>query len=167
MLKMIAACDLNWGIGKDGKLLVSIPADKKFFRAKTEGSVIIMGRKTLESLPGGRPLPDRRNIVITTGTGLKAPDVLAVHSPEEAVRAAASFGTEESFVIGGGEIYRALLPYCDTAYITRIDYAYDADTFFPDLDADPGWRRTEEGEEQTYFDLVYRFDVYRRVSENR
>lgn len=163
MIKTIAACDRNWGIGKDGKLLVSIPADKKYFRARTEGNAVIMGRKTLESLPGGKPLPNRPNIVVTTRRSLDVPGVEIVHSPEEAVQAALDAGTEDVYVIGGGEIYRALLPFCEEALITRIDYAYDADTVFPDLDGDPEWELAEEGEEQTYFDLVYRFDVYRRV----
>ena len=164
MIKTIAACDRNWGIGKDGKLLVSIPADKKYFRALTEGNAVIMGRKTLESLPGGKPLPNRPNIVITTRKDFIVPGAQVVHSPEEAVAAAADTGTKDVFVIGGGEIYKAMLPFCEESLITRIDYAYDADTVFPDLDRDPEWEKTCEGEEQTYFDLVYRFDVYRRVN---
>ncbi len=163
MIKTIAACDRNWGIGKDGKLLVSIPADKKYFRVLTEGNAVIMGRKTLESLPGGKPLPNRPNIVVTSRTDFSVSGVKAVHSPEEAVKAAMEAGTADIFVIGGGEIYRAMLPFCEEALITRIDYAYDADTVFPDLDRDPEWEMAIEGEEQTYFDLVYRFDVYRRV----
>ena len=159
----VVALYADWGIGKDGKLLVSIPADKKYFRSLTEGNAVIMGRKTLESLPGGKPLPNRPNIVITRRADNTVPGIKTVHSPEEAVRDAIETGTKDVFVIGGGEIYRAMLPFCEEALITRIDYAYDADTVFPDLDRDPEWELACEGEEQTYFDLVYRFDVYRRM----
>lgn len=163
-MKMIAAADRNWGIGKDGKLLVSIPADMKYFRSMTLGNAVIMGRKTLESFPGGRPLPGRLNIVLTSREDFQAEGVLAVHSVEEAVKTARAIEDREVFVIGGGQVYEALLPYCDTAYVTRIDYVYEADTRFPDLDRDPEWELYSSGEEQTCFDLVYSFDEYRRIN---
>ena len=120
-MNLIAAVDRNWAIGRNGKLLVSIPQDMAYFRQMTTGKVVIMGRKTLES-----------------------------------------FDTRDVFVIGGGEVYRSLLPYCDTAYITKIDFAYDADTRLPDLDHDPEWEKVRATDELTYFDLVYEFDTYRR-----
>ena len=161
-MNAIASADRNWGIGKDGKLLVSIPADKAYFKKMTTGKTVIMGRKTLESLPGRKPLKDRRNIVLTRDPDYTAEGALIVHSAAEALDAVSGEKQEDVFVIGGGDIYRELLPYTDCAYITKIDYAYDADAHFPDLDSDPEWEKTAEGEEQTYFDLVYEFDIYQR-----
>lgn len=162
-MNAIAAVDRKWSIGKDGGLLVSIPADMKFFRNMTAGKVVIMGRKTLESLPGGKPLPGRTNIVISTREDLDVPGAIVVRSPEEAAEIASQYPADDVFVIGGGAIYEAMLPMTDRAYITRIDYEYDADTAFPDLDASPEWEIEEEGEEQTYFDLIYSFNTYRRI----
>ncbi len=164
-MKAIAAVDSGWSIGRGGKLLVSIPADKEHFKAKTMGKAVIMGRKTFESLPGKKPLRGRYNIVLTRDPDYRADGAVIAHSPAEAAEAAASAGyaDEDTVVIGGGEIYRLMLPYTDTAYITKIEYVYDADTTFPDLDKDPEWELAAAGEEQTYFDLVYEFDVYRRV----
>ena len=160
-MKAIAAVDRNWSIGKGGKLLVSIPADMAYFRQMTTGKTVIMGRKTLESFPGGKPLKGRVNIVLTTDEDYAVEGAHVVHSVEEAVSAAGP-DTSDVFVIGGAAVYREFLPYVDTAYITKIDYEYDADTKFPDLDSDPEWEMAECGEEQTYFDIVYEFDVYRR-----
>ena len=162
-MNMIVAADRNWGIGRDNKLLVSIPADKRMFREKTGGKVVLMGRKTLQSLPGGMPLKGRTNIVLTTNRNFAAKGVIAVHSLEEALKAIADYDPADVFCIGGDSIYHLMLPYTDTAYVTKSDYAYDADAYFPDLDADPGWHVASEGEEQTYFDLEYRFLRYERV----
>ena len=161
-MNAIAAVDSRWSIGINGKLLVSIPADMQYFKRMTTGKAVIMGRKTLESFPGRRPLAGRINIVLTRDPGYEVPGATVVHSIEEAVSAAAEFAPQDVFVIGGGQIYRDLLPYTDTAYITKVDYTYDADTRFPNLDEDPEWELAERGEEQTYFDLIYEFDVYRR-----
>ena len=162
-MKLIAAVDRNWAIGRNGKLLVSIPQDMAYFRQMTTGKVVIMGRKTLESFPKKKPLRNRaENIVITRQTDYQAEDATVVHSVEEALNAAARYDTRDVFVIGGGEVYRSLLPYCDTAYITKIDFAYDADTRLPDLDHDPEWEKVRATDELTYFDLVYEFDTYRR-----
>ena len=162
-MNLIAAVDRNWAIGRNGKLLVSIPQDTAYFRQMTTGKVVIMGRKTLESFPKKKPLRNRaENIVITRQTDYQAEDATVVHSVEEALNAAARYDTRDVFVIGGGEVYRSLLPYCDTAYITKIDFAYDADTRLPDLDHDPEWEKVRATDELTYFDLVYEFDTYRR-----
>ena len=161
-MNLIVCVDRNWNIGCGGRLLVSIPADMKFFKEMTMGKTVIMGRKTLESFPKKQPLKGRRNIVITRDPSYEAPGAVVVHSFEEARAAASDVPEEEAFVIGGGEIYAGMLPYCGTAYVTKIDYAYESDTAFPDLDADPEWELTEESEEQTYFDLLYVFDIYRR-----
>ncbi|MCI1722093.1 MAG: dihydrofolate reductase [Lachnospiraceae bacterium] len=161
-MNCIAACDKNWGIGKNGKLLVSIPKDMAYFRKMTTGHTVIMGRKTLESLPKGRPLPDRINIVITRKKDYACEGALIAHSAEEAAECAAKIKDSDAFVIGGADIYKAMLPYVDTAYITKIDCAYDADAYFPNLDQDPEWEMESESEEDTFFDLIYTFAVYRR-----
>ena len=162
-MNLIAAVDRNWAIGRNGKLLVSIPQDMAYFRQMTTGKVVIMGRKTLEYFPKKKPLRNRaENIVITSQTDYQAEGATVVHSVEEALNAAARYDTRDVFVIGGGEVYRSLLPYCDTAYITKIDFAYDADTRLPDLDHDPEWEKVRATDELTYFDLVYEFDTYRR-----
>lgn len=160
-MKLIAAVDKNWAIGNQNKLLVSIPADMKFFRETTKGCVVIMGRKTLESFPSGQPLKNRVNIVITKNPEYTVKDAIVVHSVEEAVEEAGKYD-QDCYVIGGESIYRAMLPYCNTALITKIDHAYSADTFFPNLDQDPEWVMTGDSEEQTYFDLEYIFTKYER-----
>lgn len=163
-MNCIVAVDKNWGIGKDNKLLVSIPADMKFFREKTqEGGIIILGRKTLETFPGGQPLKNRINIVITRNKDYNVKGATVVHSIDEALKAVEEYNSENVYVIGGDSIYKQMLPYCDTAYVTRIDYAYAADAYFPNLDEDDEWELTGESEEQTYFDLEYTFTKYERV----
>lgn len=162
-MNIIVAADKNWAIGKNNKLMWSIPADMKFFRETTQGNIVIMGRKTLESFPQGQPLKNRVNIVITRNPDYKVKGAVVVHSVEEAIEESKKY-EGETFVIGGESIYRAMLPYCDKAYITRIDHAYDADTFFPDLDKDKEWKMTKISEEQTCFDLEYYFTIYERAA---
>lgn len=161
-MNLIVAVDKNWGIGYQNDLLVSIPADKKFFRTETTNKVVIMGRKTLESLPNGLPLKDRTNIVITKKQDYKCNGAIVVHSIDEALQAVKDVAPEDVYVIGGGMIYEQLLPYCDLAHVTKIDYAYDADTYFPNLDLSAEWEMTGVSEEQTYYDLVYEFRRYER-----
>ena len=161
-MNLIVAVDSNWAIGKENKLLVSIPQDMKFFRETTKGKVVAMGRKTLESFPGGQPLKNRVNVVLTTDKNYKVKDTVIVHSVEEMVEELKKYNSEDVYVIGGESIYRQLLPYCTTAYVTKIDHAYDADTYFPNLDADPEWEMTKISDEQTYFDLEYVFVIYER-----
>ena len=162
-MNLIVAVDKNWAIGKSNKLLVSIPADMKFFRETTMGNVVVMGRKTLESFPGGQPLKKRTNIVLTKDKNYKVKDAIVVNSIEELLEELKKYNSESIYVIGGESIYRQLLPYCDMAHITKIDHAYEADTFFPNLDEDAQWKVTERSEEQTYFDLEYEFRTYERV----
>ncbi len=161
-MNLIAAVDQNWAIGSKGKLLVSIPADMKWFRQETTGKVVVMGRKTLDSFPGGQPLPRRTNIVLTGQEDFSRNGVTVCHSVEELLELLKSFEDDRIYVIGGGTVYRQLLPYCSVAHITKIDHSYQADTYFPNLDEDPEWRITEDSDEQTYFDLVYRFLKYER-----
>ena len=160
-MNLIVAVDKNWAIGKNNRLMWSIPADMKFFRETTRGNVVIMGRTTLESFPQGQPLKNRVNIVITRNPGYKVKGAVVVHSVEEAVEEARKY-EGEIYVIGGESIYREMLSLCDTAFVTKIDHAYDADTYFPNLDQDEEWRMTKISEEQTCFDLEYYFTVYEK-----
>lgn len=159
-MNLIVAVDKNWAIGKDNKLLVRIPEDQRFFKEKTTDKVIVMGRKTLESFPEARPLPDRTNIVITFNPNYKAKDVSLVYSLEEALEEIKEYPSEEVFIVGGQSIYEQFLDYCDVAYITKIDYAYDADSYFPNLDKDKDWDVVDTSEEHTYHDLEYTFNQY-------
>jgi dihydrofolate reductase len=166
MMKAILAADEGWGIGNRGKLLVSIPADMRFFQRMTTGNIVVMGRKTLESFPGGRPLKNRTNIVLTGNPDYRAEGARIVHGPDELADVLSRENKEgkDIFVIGGAVIYRLLLPYCDTVFVTKINYRYEADAYFPDLSRDPEWELAEESEEQTYFELTYTFQTWKRVS---
>ena len=162
-MNLIAAVDKNWAIGLKNKLLVSIPSDMKFFRETTTGKVVVMGRKTLESFPNQRPLKNRVNIVLTKDETYQVKDALVVHDMEQLREELAKYPSEDIYVIGGETIYKQLLDDCDVAHITKIDYAFEADAYFPNLDAMPEWKITQDSEEQTYFDLEYYFYRYERV----
>ena len=159
-MNLIAAVDKNWGIGLKNQLLVRIPEDMKRFRHITTGKVVVMKRKTLESFPGGQPLSNRTNIVLTKDKDYRIKNAVVVHSMEELFKELQQYQSEDIFVIGGESIYRQLLEQCETAYITKIDYEYQADVWFPNLDELQQWELTEESEEQTYFDLEYYFLKY-------
>ncbi|MEG1504849.1 MAG: dihydrofolate reductase [Lachnospiraceae bacterium] len=161
-MNIIVAADKNWGIGYRNQLLVSIPSDMKFFRQTTTGKIVVMGRKTLESFPNGQPLRDRVNIVLTRDTNYDGKGAVVVHTMEELLKETKKYPTEDIYVIGGESIYRELLPYCDCAYITKIDHEYQADTHFPNLDELEEWVLTEDTEEQTYFNLEYVFAKYEK-----
>lgn len=162
-MNLIAAVDENWAIGNKNKLLVSIPADMKFFRETTVNKVVVMGRKTLESFPGGQPLKKRTNIVLTRDKNYKVKDAIVVHSVEALLEELKKYDEEDIYVIGGDSIYKQMLPYCKLAHITRIHHAYEADTYFPNLDEMEDWEITGISDEQTYFDLEYEFVRYERV----
>lgn len=161
-MNMIVAVDNNWAIGNKNELLVSIPADMKFFRQETTGNVVVMGRKTLDSFPGGMPLKNRINIVLTGNRNYSVKDAIVVHDLDELLEELKKYPSESVYVIGGGSIYRQLLPYCDVCHVTKIDHTYEADTYFPNLDEDEEWEITADSEEQTYFDIAYQFLKYER-----
>lgn len=152
-MNAIVAVAENGGIGKDNELLFRISADLKRFKELTSGHTVIMGRKTLQSLPGGRGLPNRRNIVITHAPDFTAERAEVVHSAEEALAVA----DKDAFVIGGESIYRAMLPYCDKVYLTKVYASADADAFFPPLD---GWQIAAESELQEENGLTFRYIDY-------
>ena len=161
-MNVIAAVDANWAIGYKNELLVKIPNDQKWFQKITTGKVVVMGRKTMETFPNGMPLKNRTNIVLTGDRALRVKDAELVYGIEELLDKLKQYNTEDVYVIGGESVYEELLPYCDTAYITKIDYTYQADRYFPNLDNDADWHIEAESEEQTYFDLEYYFVKYVR-----
>lgn len=161
-MNIIAAVDNHWAIGLQGSLLVRIPRDQQRFREMTEGKVIVVGRKTLESFPQKQPLKNRVNIILSRDRKYTVKDSYVVHSVEELMEALEQYDTNDVYVAGGASVYELLLPYCDTAYITKIDYTYQADVYFPGLDEMEDWQLTADSEEQTYFDLEYYFQKYER-----
>ena len=161
-MNLIAAVDKNWAIGRNNKLLVSIPDDMKFFRETTTGKVVVMGRKTLESFPGKKPLKNRVNIVLTGDRSYQADGAVIVHDMEELHEELKKYPSEDIYVIGGESIYKQLLDECDVAHITKIDFTYEADAWFPNLDEKEAWVVTADSEEQTYFDLEYHFYKYEK-----
>lgn len=161
-MNIIVAVDSNWAIGNKDRLLVSIPNDHRHFREETTGKVVVLGRKTLQTFPQGQPLKNRTNIILSRDREYAVRDAIVVHSVEELLEKLKEYDTEEVYIIGGESIYRQLLPYCDTAHVTKIEHAYEADTYFPNLDEDDGWEAVEDSDEQTYFDLTYTFVKYQR-----
>lgn len=152
----IAAVSQNWGIGKDNELLFHISGDMKRFRSLTLDKTVLMGRKTLESMPGGKGLPRRRNLVLTSNAAYAAQEAEVVTSPVQAVLAAG----EDAAIIGGESVYRLFLPLCERVYITKIFAEAEADAFFPDLDADPRWQVEQESEVFEEDGLRYQFVDY-------
>ena len=163
-MNLIAAADENWSIGKDGGLLAHLPGDMKFFRETTKGKVVVMGRKTLESFPDKKPLKNRINIVLTRNTDYAPEGVTICGGVEETLELLKQYNSEDIFIIGGGTVYRAFLPYCKKAYITHIFHTFPADTVFPDLDQEPGWEQKEvlgSGEDNG---IRYEFRLYEQLN---
>ena len=159
-MELIVAVYDDWGIGADGTQPVALSVDRKFFRETTRGATVIAGRRTVADFPGQKPLPGRHNILLTRNGG-EYPGFTVCGSPEEAVAAAGDAG--RIMVIGGGSIYRQMLPMCDRAYITKVHLTPVSDTFFPNLDADSEWKMTEvlmSGEENG---IAYEMCLYQRV----
>ena len=161
-MNLIVAADERWGIGKDGGLLAHLPGDMKYFRETTRGKVVVMGRKTLESFPGGRPLKNRINIVLTRNEAYHPEGVTVCRSREETLKLLNAYAPEDVFIIGGGMIYREFLADCEKAYVTHIFADFEADTDFPNLHADPAWHLAETGERREDNGIFYEFRVYER-----
>ena len=157
----IASADRNWGIGLKNQLLVRIPSDMKNFRQMTLGRVVVLGRKTLEGFPNGLPLAGRTNIILSRRPDFQVRGGIVVHSEQELFQELKKYDRDDICVIGGESIYKRLLPYCDGAVITKIDYAYEADAHFPNLDELPDWEMVREGEEETCFDIEFRYQTYK------
>lgn len=135
-MELIVAVYDDWGIGKNGTQPIALSADRKFFRETTRGAMVIVGRRTVEDFPGQKPLPGRVNVVLTRSKG-EIPGFTVCDSPEAASELAKN--AQRAMVIGGGSIYRQMLPMCDTAYVTKVHCTPESDTFFPNLDEDPQW----------------------------
>jgi len=155
--------DENWAIGNKGALLVNIPADNRLMRQETAGKIVVMGRKTLESMPQGQPLGGRINIILSQNKDLIIKDAIVAHSREELLDILAGYDDDDVYVIGGTSVYKMLFDLVDTIHVTKIDHAYDADVFFENLDDSDEWILTADSDEQYYFDLTYNFLRYSRV----
>lgn len=161
-MNLIVAVDEEWGIGKEGGLLARLPGDMRYFRETTRGKVVVMGRKTLESFPGQKPLKNRVNLVLTKNREYAPEGVRVCHDVEETLKALEQYPQEDIFIIGGGMIYREFFPFCRKAYVTFIHSVFGADTGFVNLDLDRDWEEEGVGELQEDGGLCYEFRTYVR-----
>lgn len=161
-MKLIVNVDNNWGIGIGDKLLNHIPADMKFFRETTTGNVVVMGRSTFMTFPGPKALPNRVNIVLTSDKEWSAPDVTVCHSLDELFAELEKYESDSVYVIGGSTVYEQLLPYCDTAIVTKVDSSKSADKFFPDIDKMPEWIVETETDASEHNGVSFRFVTYKK-----
>lgn len=163
-MDLIVACDAAWGIGCNDQLLLNVKEDMMYFRQMTTGRILLYGRKTLMSFPGQKPLPNRRNIILSRNKDLIVPGAEVIHQISEISRVLTSEQIDQTMVIGGASVYKTLLPYCDTAYVTHFDTVIQADAFFPDLGADSSWHLVSPGDWR--YDAAnkvrFRFAVYRQ-----
>ncbi len=160
-MKAIVAVSKNWGIGKENSLLFHIPEDLKFFKAMTLNKIVVMGRKTLESLPGGKPLKDRTTVVLSASME-DCEGVIVAKDTEQLNKILSGFNTDDIMICGGEKIYKLLLPLCNTAYVTKIEKDAEADKFFPDLDSLPEWKLSEKSEEKEHNDIIFTFNTYKK-----
>jgi len=169
-MKLVVAVDNEWGIGYKGELLARVRADLKYFQSLTKDNVVILGSKTLATFPGGRVLKNRTNIVLSRNINYNPEEAVMARSLDELLELIKNYNTDNIFVIGGSQIYSMLLPYCDTAYVTKFQKSFTKDAFFPNLDESDEWVLSEVGEEQltdpetdTEADMTFRFCTYKRV----
>jgi len=162
-MDIIVAVDQNWGIGYAGTQPVVLPEDRKRFRDLTTGCTVIVGRKTLADFPGGRPLKNRENIIMSTNAALKIEGAEVVSGTPGVFEAIEGRDPRKVFVIGGESVYRELLGHCLYAYVTKILAPFDADRFFPNLDEDKNWILESEGPILTQDGIGYRFLRYENL----
>ena len=158
-MQAIVAVSQSWGIGKGGDLLFRLPSDLRRFKSITTGHTVIMGRKTLDSLPGGKGLPHRRNLVLSRQSDFAPDRAEVIHSVEDILKTA----EDDAFVIGGQQVYEQLLPYCARVYVTKVLADPEADAFFPDLDKLPEWKVASAGEMLTENGLSFQYVEYIRI----
>ncbi len=168
-MKLVVAVDKEWGIGNKGELLAHIRADLRYFQSLTKGNVVILGSKTLSTFPGGNVLKNRTNIVLSRKTDYAPEGAVMARSIDELFELLKQYNSDDVFVIGGGVVYSELLPYCDTAFVTKFDKSFEKDAYFPNLDESEDWVLVSEGEPQisnpetdSEEDLVFRFCTYKR-----
>lgn len=159
-MNMIVCVSRNWGIGKDNQLLFHIPNDLKQFRALTIGKTVVMGHNTLKSLPGGKPLPERTNIVLSRDPNLVVDGATVCHDMQDVLIELSTVSPDDVFIIGGASVYKMFLPYCRRALITRVDAAPEADSFFPDLQEHPQWKIRQESDFMEHNGLSYQYVEY-------
>lgn len=164
-MNLIVAADANWGIGRDNKLLASIPTDMKYFREHTLGKVVVMGRRTLESMPGSKALPKRINYVLSSNPDFEAEGCRVVHGEYELFDELSQFDPDDVYLIGGGSLYNRFYKYCDKLYVTKIDAVLGADTFITNFDEDDDFEVISESEPVTENGLTFRFVVYKKKKE--
>lgn len=162
-MNIYVTADANWAIGKGDELLVRIPREQKNFIEETAGKVVVMGRKTFETIYKGLPIQGRTNIVMSRDAKLKIKGASVVHSVEELLAQLEQYPTDDVNIIGGESVFRQLLPYCQVVHVTKLDETYAADKYFPALDKASQWRLTADSDEQTYFDIAYEFLRYEKV----
>ncbi len=158
-MKAIVAVDRNWGIGKNNGLLFHLKKDMKFFKEKTTGNVVVMGGNTLLSLPNEKPLPNRTNIVLSDV--FYRDDVIMAQSLKELLNILKNYDTDTVYVMGGAMMYRTMLPYCDTVYVTKIDADGEAQVFYENLDKLPNWECIEESEPEEDNGYSIKFATYK------
>ncbi|NLJ57271.1 MAG: dihydrofolate reductase [Tissierellia bacterium] len=163
-MKLIVAVARDWGIGRAGDLLFKVPQDMEFFKNTTINKVVIMGRKTLESLPGGKPLKDRINIVLTRDENFKQEGCIIVNSTEALFEEIAKYNEDDVFLIGGGKLYNDLYHYCSEAYITKFDAVVNADTYLHNFDEDEDWLLTYASEVHDHEGLKFIFNTYKNLA---
>ena len=162
----ILHADKKWGIGKKNDLMFRLPLDMKFFRETTSGKVVCMGYNTLLSFPGGKPLKNRTNVVLCE-EGISPEGCVAVHSVKELLETVEKYPPDDVFVIGGGSVYRTMLPYCDKVYLTKVDADGGAEVFFPNLDEDENFVLKSESEPVVDNEYTIRFTVYENTAVKR
>ena len=160
MINLIVCVDRDWGIGNNGGLLFMIEQDMEFFRNMTQNKAVVMGRKTFDSLP--RPLKNRTNIVLTKDMNFNPEGVVVCHTEDEVLEEAKKY--PEVFVIGGGEIYSLFLPYCQRAYVTKVNALKKADAHMVNLDKEKDWKKTSETKDFTHGEFAYWFSVYEKIN---
>ena len=162
-MNLIVNVSENWAIGRGNELLFHLSTDMKFFKSQTIEKTVVMGRKTLETFPGKNPIPKRKNIVLTTNPDFCAENVEIIHSIDELLKKIDLENSEDIYVIGGETIYRQLLPYCDTAFVTKVaSTVNDADAFMVNLDDDENWEIADESETMNEKGYDFKFVTYKK-----
>ncbi|MDD2568772.1 MAG: dihydrofolate reductase [Clostridia bacterium] len=159
-MNLIVAVDNNWGIGCQGDLLFHIPADMKFFKSTTTGKIVVMGDLTLKSLPHSKPLPNRTNIVLSSEPDFQVEGAIICHSLAEFFELLSKYKIEDVFIIGGAAVYNQLLPYCEYAYITKVNSTAKADKYLDNVDDMPNWQLLETSSVQYHNELEFTFNKY-------
>lgn len=164
-MNLLVAVDKNWAIGNNGDLLEHIKGDLINFKNKTTGKVIVVGRETLGTFPGGKPLKNRTNIVISRNSEFHIEGGVIAHSIEEMLQIVKSYKPEDVFVVGGSSIYEQLLPYVNTAFVTKFHNEHIADRYFPNLDQMEEWKHESSSELFKENEIEYSFDIYKRKEQ--